>query len=80
MNQTLVWKIIFFVFLAILIALTALSLAIFFLMPATPVAITLPLKYWLMLIFGGIGKEFFAGFFTYYSYRKWKDASNKVKT
>lgn len=57
--------------------LSAISMAIFFLLPNSPISqfnaiSALPLKYIAVIIIGGLGKDFFLGFFTLYGWNKWQ--------
>ena len=55
------------------------SVAAFFLIPSIDVAITLPANIWIAAVFGGIGTHFFVGFFMYYFWVEYKQASKELK-
>lgn len=55
------------------------SVAAFFLIPSIDVAITLPANIWIAAVFGGIGTQFFVGFFMYYFWVEYKQASKELK-
>lgn len=53
------------------------SVAAFFLIPSIDVAITLPANIWIAAVF--IGTQFFVGFFMYYFWVEYKQASKELK-
>ena len=55
------------------------SVAGFFLIPSIDVAITLPANIWIAAVFGGMGTQFFVGFFMYYFWVEYKQASKELK-
>lgn len=85
MTKPKYWKLMYYSFLSITVLLVSLDLAIFIIVPTDITVLNLvnnsrkfanlPAKYLLIAILsGGLSKDWFLGFYTYYSYRKWKDS------